>query len=107
MLTLGDTEEWDSGIKSWSDGSRPKGFAIQVLSELETDIHKHRRYWSTFGKGEQVKLFCKIQLMKDHSCPKENGGNCIIYALQLQPRRHKQNNLHKTRQRRLQQSQQL
>lgn len=60
-----------------------------------------------FGKGEQVKLFCKTQLMKDHCCPEENGGNCIIYALQLQPRRHKQSNLHKTRQRRLQQSQQL
>lgn len=83
----------------------PKGSAMQVLSELETNICKHRSTGALFGEGKQVKLFCKIQRMKDHCCPSRMEGNCIIYALQLQPLRHKQSNLHKTRQRRLLQSQ--
>lgn len=61
-----------------------EGFALQVLSELETDTCQHREYWSIFGEGEQVKLFCKIQLMKDHCCPEENRRElyylCITIA---------------------------
>lgn len=36
------------------------------------------------GEGEQVKLFCKMQLMKDHCCPEEKGRElyylCITIA---------------------------
>lgn len=49
--TPGDTEEWDSGVKSWLMLPEPKGFAMQVLSGLETDMCKHKEYWSTLWRG--------------------------------------------------------
>lgn len=62
----------------------PKGSAMQVLSELETNICKHRSTGALFGEGKQVKLFCKIQRMKDHCCPEQNGRElyylCITIA---------------------------
>lgn len=78
-------EEWDSGVESWPDAPR-----VQRLCKHKFQVSWRLIYVNTgstdalFGGGEQVKLFCKIRLTKDHCCPEEKGRElyylCITNA---------------------------